>query len=228
MKDKILIVDDDKKLTKLLDAYLTKYGLRVITANHPSDGLKLLGSETPDLVILDVMMPDQDGFEVCRIIRQQSNVPIIMLTARGDVHDRIVGLEIGADDYMPKPFEPRELLARIQSVLRRGSGNGGHKGEILKSRDLVISLDKQQVLHHGKEVVLTSTEFSLLVVFMKNAGKVLDRDKIMIIIRGLDFEPFNRSIDVLISRLRNKLKDDPKKPKYFKTVWGSGYMFIGD
>jgi len=228
MKDKILIVDDDTKLTKLMDTYLTKFGLRVITANHPKDGLKLLGSENPDLVILDIMMPDQDGFEVCKIIRQQSNVPIIMLTARGDVHDRIVGLELGADDYMPKPFEPRELLARIQSVLRRGSANGTQQTEVLKSGDLVVSLDKQQVLLKKKELVLTSTEFSLLVVFMKNAGRVLDRDKIMIIIRGLDFEPFNRSIDVLISRLRNKLKDDPKNPKYFKTVWGSGYMFIGD
>ena len=225
MKKKILIIDDDQKLNRLLRDYLSKYEFQVYEATHPEKGLKVLKREKPDLVILDIMMPDMDGFEVCREIRKTSSVPIIMLTARGEVTDRIVGLELGADDYLPKPFEPRELVARMQSVLRRNAAPS--RSERLVFGELLVEPDKQTVFLEELPVDVTTMEFELLMLFLRNPGRVLSRDQIMDELRGLDWDVFDRSIDVLLSRLRQKLKDDPKQPAWIKTIWGAGYKFIG-
>jgi DNA-binding response OmpR family regulator len=225
MKEKILVIDDDEKLNQLLKDYLCNYGYHVHTVAHPSDGLDIIRRECPDLIILDIMLPDMDGFKVCREIRKISNVPIIMLTARGDVTDRIVGLELGADDYLPKPFEPRELLARIQSILRRSSLQ---PLSIIRFQGLEVDLEKHTVILFDKKIILTTMEFELLRLFIENPGKVLTRDCIMDSIRGLDWSTFDRSVDVLLSRLRQKLNDDPKDPKWILTVRSAGYKFIGD
>ncbi len=226
MNKEILVIDDDNKLNALLRDYLSEFGFTVSTETHPEKALGTLKSSTPDLIILDIMLPGMDGFEVCRKIRQSYDIPIIMLTARGEVEDRIVGLELGADDYIPKPFEPRELVARIQSVLRRGIETVKHGR--YKFKDLVVETDKQQVLQEGRRIELTTMEFEILCLFIRNPGKVLDRDWIMESLRGLEWEAFDRSIDVLISRLRQKLNDNPKSPRYIRTIWGRGYKFIGE
>ncbi len=226
MKHTILIIDDDEKLNELLHDYLTKYGFDVVSATHPFDGLELVASKNPDLIILDIMLPEMDGFEVCKQIRQNSSIPIVMLTARGEVTDKVVGLELGADDYLPKPFEPRELVARIQSVLRRSSNNSKQSQSVLKFGALVVNLENHEVTIGNEIVDLTSTEYELLSLFVKNPGKVLSRDQIMEWVSGIEWESFNRSVDVLVSRLRNKLKDDPKHPIYLKTIWGTGYLFL--
>jgi DNA-binding response OmpR family regulator len=226
-KKHILIIDDDHKLTELLKTYLTQFEMAVLTANHPAEGLSLLKNRRPDLVILDVMLPGKDGFEVCREIRKSSRVPIIMLTARGSVTDRVVGLEIGADDYLPKPFEPRELVARIQTVLRRLAPPPLAAGGTIQSGPLAVNLDQREATLNGKHLNLTTAEFEILVLFLKNPGKVLNRDWIMDYLKGIECEAFNRSIDITVSRLRKKLKDPVGKPKFFKTIWGEGYLFIG-
>ena len=229
MKPYILIIDDDEKLNLRLSKYLIKqFGFTVETASHPAEGMQKLKKNQYDLLILDVMMPDTDGFEVLRKVRQNQDLPVIMLTARGDVTDRIVGLELGADDYVPKPFEPRELVARIQTVLRRSTLEKKAKPTSKQQfRDLEIDFNTHTVKIKKESVSLTSLEFEILTLFIKNKGIVLDRDYLMDQLRGLDWEAYNRSIDVLISRLRQKLKENPKHPKYIKTVWGTGYIFIG-
>ncbi len=222
---KILIIDDDEKLNRLLTDYLSKMGFAVLTATLPSAGLEKLEKETPDLVILDVMLPEMDGFEVCRTIRQSSSVPVVMLTARGEVMDRVVGLEIGADDYLPKPFEPRELVARIQAILRRIQTKS--KSGIKTIGALCIDFHKYEVRVDDKLVHLTLNEFECLVLLVKNKGKVLNRDQIIEELRGIEWDAFNRSVDITMSRLRQKLGDDPKNPRFIKTIWGTGYLFIG-
>lgn len=222
---KILIIDDDEKLNRLLTDYLTKMGFTVLTETLPSAGLEKLAEETPDLVILDVMLPEMDGFEVCRTIRQSSSVPVVMLTARGEVMDRVVGLEIGADDYLPKPFEPRELVARIQAILRRIQTKS--KSGIKTIGALCIDFHKYEVRVDDKLVHLTLNEFECLVLLVKNKGKVLNRDQIIEELRGIEWDAFNRSVDITMSRLRQKLGDDPKNPRFIKTIWGTGYLFIG-
>ncbi|MGD9133949.1 MAG: response regulator transcription factor [Desulfobacterales bacterium] len=226
MNPTILIIDDDAKLNQLLKDFLKDFGFDVVTATHPAKGLKALKQASPDLVILDIMLPEMDGFEVCRAIRQTSNVPIIMLTARGEVTDKVVGLELGADDYLAKPFEPRELVARIQSVLRRTKQPGDN--QTLTFERLIIDLDKHIALLDGDPVDLTTNEFAALALLARNAGKVLNRDQILQELRGMDCDAFNRSVDIAVSRLRQKLKDDPKSPEFIKTVWGTGYVFIGN
>ena len=222
---KILIIDDDEKLNRLLTDYLSKMGFTVLTATLPSAGLEKLEEEAPDLVILDVMLPEMDGFEVCRTIRQSSSVPVVMLTARGEVMDRVVGLEIGADDYLPKPFEPRELVARIQAILRRIQTKS--KSGIKTIGALCIDFHKYEVRVDDKLVHLTLNEFECLVLLVKNKGKVLNRDQIIEELRGIEWDAFNRSVDITMSRLRQKLGDDPKNPRFIKTIWGTGYLFIG-
>jgi len=222
---KILIIDDDEKLNRLLTDYLSKMGFTVLTATLPSAGLEKLEKETPDLVILDVMLPEMDGFEVCRTIRQSSSVPVVMLTARGEVMDRVVGLEIGADDYLPKPFEPRELVARIQAILRRIQTKS--KSGIKTIGALCIDSHKYEVRVDDKLVHLTLNEFECLILLVKNKGKVLNRDQIIEELRGIEWDAFNRSVDITMSRLRQKLGDDPKNPRFIKTIWGTGYLFIG-
>ncbi len=224
MAGTILIIDDDEKLIRLLTEYISQYGYTVVSATTPDLGLKLVEKNDPDLIILDIMLPEKSGFEVCKEIRASRDVPIVMLTARGEVTDRIVGLELGADDYLSKPFEPRELIARIQSVLRRAAGRSGkiryHFG------DLVIDTQKRVAALRGEPIDLSTSEFEVLFLLAREQNRVLDRDKIMNNLRGMDWAAFDRSVDVLVSRLRQKLGDDPKKPKYIKTIWGTGYKFI--
>ncbi len=226
MKKTILIIDDDEKLNRLLKDYLGNQGYIVLTAIHPVDGLKKLKSQPPHLIILDVMLPDMNGFEVCKIIRRSSTVPILMLTARGDVTDKVVGLELGADDYLAKPFEPRELVARIQSILRRTQQT------VISAKrrfgSLVIDSQKRIAYLGNEPLDLTTTEFEALSFLVENRGVVLTRDQIMDALRGVECEAFNRSIDIAMSRLRQKLKDNPKSPVFIKTVWGTGYVFIAD
>jgi len=187
--------------------------------------MDLLVSENPDLVILDVMLPGQDGFEVCRNIRKTSSVPVIMLTARGEVTDRIVGLEIGADDYMPKPFEPRELVARIQNVLRRAN-TAPPLGQQLIYEGLEVDLERRTVKLDDKALDLTTMEYQLLALFAMHPGKTYTRDEILNELRGIDAQLFSRSVDILVSRLRQKLGDTSKQARFIKTVWGTGYAFV--
>jgi DNA-binding response OmpR family regulator len=227
---KILLIDDDEKLGVLLGSYFERFDLELVSATLPSVGLQILAEENPDLVILDVMLPEQDGFEVCRKIRKTSAVPIVMLTARGEVTDRIVGLEIGADDYLPKPFEPRELVARIQNVLRRSgqaADDADNSGE-LRFRDLEINTERRTVELEGDLLDLTTMEYQLLVLFAGNPGRTYSRDEILNGLRGIDAQIFSRSVDILVSRLRHKLKDTTKQPRFIKTVWGTGYTFVGE
>jgi DNA-binding response OmpR family regulator len=226
MTPTILIIDDDEKLNELLHDFLSDFGFKTISAVHPREGLKLLKKHSPDLVILDIMLPDMDGFEVCKAIRKTHTLPIIMLTARGEVTDKVVGLELGADDYLPKPFEPRELVARIHSVLRRVQKVDD--AQCLVFGRLAIDFSKRVAKLGGERVDLTTNEFTALVLLAKNSGKVLDRDQILQELRGMDCDAFNRSVDITMSRLRQKLRDDPKNPEFIKTVWGTGYVFVGE
>ncbi len=226
MNPTILIIDDDQKLNELLEGFLSDFGFTVLAATHPDQGLKKLKHKAPDLVILDVMLPGMDGFEVCRKIRQQSSVPIIMLTARGELMDKVVGLELGADDYLPKPFEPRELVARIHSVLRRSRKIDDTRPQVFGS--LEIDFPRQTARLDGHSVDLTTNEFAALALLAGSPGKVFDRDQILQELRGIDCDAFNRSVDITMSRLRQKLNDNPKKPIFIKTVWGTGYVFIGE
>lgn len=224
----ILIIDDDRGLNELLKTYLGQFGMQVLTAVRPDEGLMLLRAKAPSLIILDIMLPDQDGFSLCREIRKESSVPIIMLTARGELADRVAGLELGADDYLPKPFEPRELVARMQSLLRRAGMDrvSEASAEQIQADALTVDLRGRRAWLHGTELDLTTSEFEILALFLHRPGAVLTRDEIMDKIRGIDWEAYNRSIDVAVSRLRQKLQDDPKHPRYIKTVWGSGYLFL--
>jgi DNA-binding response OmpR family regulator len=224
-KPTLLIIDDDEKLNALLTDFLGGFGFRTVTATDAQAGLKRLERLRPALVVLDVMLPGMNGFEVCKAIRRTSNVPIIMLTARGDVTDRIVGLELGADDYLPKPFEPRELVARIQSVLRRGRPDEGN--EILRFGSLSIDRTARSATLAETPLNLTTNEFDALVLLVGKPGKVFSRDEILNALRGIDCEAYNRSVDITMSRLRQKLRDNPKSPRFIKTVWGTGYVFIG-
>lgn len=225
METTLLIIDDDEKLNRLLTKYLKEFGYRLFSATHPQKGLSLLKKESPDLVILDVMLPEMNGFEVCKQVRSSSSVPIIMLTARGDLMDKVVGLELGADDYLPKPFEPRELVARIQSILRRTQ----IQPEVSRTELGRLSVDwgRRRVWLDGAEIVLTNNEFSALALLVRHPGRVLDRDEILQELRGMESEAFNRTVDITISRLRQKLNDDPRHPEFIKTVWGAGYIFVG-
>jgi len=226
MNESVLIIDDDRKLNNLLLDYLAQFSFRVSAVTSPREGLCQIKQNEPDAVILNIMLPEMDGFETCKEIRKISSVPILMLTARGDVTDRILGLEIGADDYLPKPFEPRELVARIKSVLRRGSAAA--KKPIKTFGPLIINSNTYSVALNGEKLDLTTAEFEMLNFLSENPSKVLDRDKILDGIRGIEWNSFNRSVDVLISRLRAKLGDDPKNPRFLRTIRGAGYMFYGD
>ena len=223
----LLVIDDDARIRELVAEYLESRGYAVHTAEDGDAGLARLAGANYDLVILDVMMPGRDGFEVVREIRKASNVPVIMLTARGDDMDRIVGLELGADDYLPKPFNPRELLARIQAVLRRVA-EPTEASATLTAGSLSIDVDRRQVTLHGDRIDLTTTEFEILRTMVANAGRVISRDRLMELARGEDFASFDRSVDVHISHIRKKLGDDPRKPTFVKTVRGVGYTIPRD
>lgn len=219
---RILLIDDDDRLAVLLDEYFKRFDLQLINATLPSAGLQQLAQGRFDLVILDIMLPEMDGFEVCKRIRQQSDIPIIMLTARGEVTDRVVGLELGADDYLPKPFEPRELVARIQTILKRSQRQPG-QGARLQFADLVIDTDLQQASLAGVALQLSSMEYQLLAYLARSAGKTRSRDEILNHLKGIETEIYSRAVDIAISRLRQKLKPHD----LIRTVRGSGYVFIG-
>jgi DNA-binding response OmpR family regulator len=223
---RLLIAEDDPTLALGLEKDFVLEGYDVVVARDGTTACRLALTESFDLVILDVMLPGQDGFEVCRTIRKSSAVPIIMLTARGEVTDRIVGLEIGADDYMPKPFEPRELVARIQGVLRR-SASARPQGQKLSYEGLEIDLERRSAELDGETLDLTTMEYQLLALFAQNPRKTYTRDEILNELRGIDAQLFSRSVDILVSRLRQKLGDTSKQARYIKTVWGTGYAFIG-
>lgn len=228
MNKTILIIDDDTKLDELLSEYLTNNGYICFVSETPSDAFTKLKKNNFDLIILDIMLPEMDGFEVCKNIRKEYDTPIIMLTARGEVTDKIVGLELGADDYLQKPFEPRELLARISSIVRRVEGKLKLSANV-KFKNLTIDINKRTAFINEKDVELTTAEFELLLLFAKNNGKVLSRDDLMKNTRGISWESYNRSVDVMVSRLRSKLKNfSPKKEDYIKTVHSVGYMFFAE
>jgi DNA-binding response OmpR family regulator len=220
----ISVVDDDQKLLDLLKNYLEENGHRASAFKNPEAFLKQKFDEY-DLVILDILMPGIDGFEVLRELRKRSAVPVIMLTARGEVYDRIVGLELGADDYLPKPFEPRELLARIDAILRRTTAVH-REFKRYEYEDFNFIPDRMKLTVKGTEVTLTGAEFELLHYLCENPFRVLSRDLIMENTKSITWESFDRSVDVLISRLRKKLGDDPNDTRIIRTIWGEGYMFI--
>ena len=227
---KILIIDDDENLGELLTQYLLKNGIEACVANTPSKGFELIKKQKPDLLILDVMLPEKDGFEVCKEIRTKSAIygllPILMLTAHAEVSNRIVGLELGADDYLSKPFEPRELLARIQNILRR-YGDEGSLRKIQPIAGLDADVLRREIKMDSVLLELTTMEYELLILFRKYPNKTFTRDERMNLLRGIDAELFSRAVDTLVSRLRQKLNDTSKKPRFIKTVWGRGYEFVG-
>jgi two-component system, OmpR family, phosphate regulon response regulator OmpR len=221
--ERILLVDDDARLAAMVAEYLAGAGYRVVIAGTGAAGLERLAKEPFDALVLDLSLPDMDGLEVCRRLRERSPGAVLMLTARGDATDRIVGLEIGADDYLPKPFEPRELLARLKAILRRGRKSD--KEQLLSFGRLEVDRASRIVRVGGKEKPLTSFQFALLVALAENAGRVLSRDALMDLVKGEKLDAFDRSIDVHVSRIRAAIEDDPKKPRRVITVRGAGYVF---
>ncbi len=233
-KTKILIVDDDARLRDLLNRYLTEQGFSVRAVTDGNDMNRQLARERYDLMVLDLMLPGEDGLSICRRLRgSNENMPIIMLTAKGDDVDRIVGLEVGADDYLPKPFNPRELVARIQAVLRRQPapmppGAPSAEAEVVEFGPFSFNLAARSLARNGEDVPLTTGEFALLKALVQHPRTPLSRDKLMELARGREFGAFDRSIDVQVSRLRRLVEHDPAKPAYIQTVWGFGYVFIPD
>lgn len=224
----IAVVDDHQEIRELVARYLGQHGFRVTVAAGGADFRKLLETESFDLAVLDIMMPGEDGLSLCRDLRAGSRLPVIFLTAMAEDTDRIVGLEIGGDDYLTKPFNPRELLARIRAVLRRSQGEGNETTGQVKFADKVLDLARQEVTGgDGVAVPLSSAEFRLLSVFLEHPGKVLSRDELLDLTSGREAEVWDRSIDNQVSRLRRKIEDDPKSPGLIKTHWGDGYCFTG-
>ena len=217
-----LLIDDDQKLGDLLRNYLKSFDIELSVINDPRKAIETINKNDPDILILDIMMPHINGFELCKMIRKESNKPIIILSARGEADDKVKGIDLGADDYLSKPFEARELVARMHSLLRRTQ-----KGSASES-DQNFEVDQQrlEVSLNGSLLDLTTKEFELMDLFIKNPGTIFSRDEIIKEIKGIDAHLFSRSIDILISRLRHKIEDDPKEPKLIKTIWGKGYMFV--
>jgi two-component system phosphate regulon response regulator OmpR len=224
----LLVVDDDRETRELLSNYLGTQGFQVSTVEDGTAMDAWLATDTPDLVILDLMLPGEDGLSIARRLQSDLQVPIIMVSARGEDIDRIVGLEVGADDYLPKPFNPRELLARIRAVLRR-SGTPPEADDSTDARTefgpFVFQPEERLLYRDGKEVELSRAEFDLLAVFIERPNKVLSRDQIMNHLKRYDRDPFDRSIDVRVTRLRHKIEADPANPRFIRTVWGVGYQF---
>ena len=218
---KALLIDDDAKLASLLGNYLTKFEIELNSTTEPTLALDLIAEDEPDLIILDVMMPKMNGFEVCSGIRKKYKIPIIMLSARGESFDRVKGLDLGADDYMAKPFEPRELVARIHSLLRRVTDEDHYRQDIFE-----VNTINREISIDGQMLSLTNMEFELLELLLANPGTLFSRDDILKHLRGIEAKIFSRSIDILISRLRQKIETNPKEPKFIKTIWGKGYMFL--
>lgn len=223
MTNTILLIEDDTRLAEMVCDYLGEAGYHMSRAGTAADGLAMHGRGSFHAIILDLMLPDGDGLDVCREIRTRSDTPILVLTARGDTMDRVLGLEMGADDYLPKPFEPRELLARLRAILRRGASGG--KNELMIFGDLEIDRAARKVRLDGRDCDLTSYQFELLTVLADHAGRVLSRDQLMDMMKGEELEAFDRSIDVQISRIRALIEEDTKHPRRIITVRGAGYVF---
>jgi two-component system phosphate regulon response regulator OmpR len=221
--DRILIIEDDPRLAEMVSDYLGEAGFQVLRAATGATGLAMHEARGVDALVLDLMLPDMDGLEVCRRIRARADTPILMLTARGDAMDRVVGLELGADDYLPKPFEPRELLARLRSILRRRKAPTTSR--ILRFGRLEVDLDAREARLDGEACALTGHQFTLLVALAERAGRVLSREALMDLMKGETPEAFDRSIDVHISRIRSVIEDDVKRPRRIITVRGAGYVF---
>jgi DNA-binding response OmpR family regulator len=225
MGDRVLLVEDDPRLAEMLCEYLGQAGFRVTLAQLGSTALRQLADGGHDAVVLDLMLPDMDGLDVCRQLRTRSDTPVLMLTARGDAIDRIIGLELGADDYLPKPFEPRELLARLRAILRRRGPGLASPERSLRFGRLEIDIEARAVLLDGIRRELTSYQYDLLLTLAQNAGRVLSRETLMDKVKGEHLESFDRSIDVHMSRIRAAIEDDPRKPRRVITVRGAGYVF---
>jgi two-component system, OmpR family, phosphate regulon response regulator OmpR len=221
--ERLLLIEDDPRLARMVEDYLGAAGYRVTHAATGQAGLAVLEREQIDALILDLMLPDIDGLEVCKRVRARAQTPILMLTARGDAMDRIIGLELGADDYLPKPFEPRELLARLKAILRRS--HAGTEPSLMRFGRLEIDKDAREVRVDGNACPLTSYQFALLLALAERAGRVLSRDALFDAVKGETLEAFDRSIDVHISRIRAAIEDNPKKPRRVITVRGAGYVF---
>jgi len=221
---RILLIEDDPRLAEMVQDYLGKAGFPVTIAPKGALGIARQSRDTFECIILDLTLPDMDGLDVCRRIRAQAQTPILMLTARGDAMDRVVGLELGADDYLPKPFEPRELLARLKAILRRAVASAGPT-EVLRFGRLEIDVGAHEVRLGGEARPLTGHQFALLILLARNAGRVMSRDAIMDTLNQERLEAFDRSIDVHISRIRAAIEDDPKKPRRVITIRGAGYVF---
>ena len=223
MIDRVLIIEDDSRLAEMVQHYLGAAGFRVDRAADGRSGLALVARDHFDAVILDLMLPDMDGLDVCRAMRARGSVPILMLTARGDAMDRVIGLEIGADDYLPKPFEPRELLARLRAILRRS--RGGKQPDVLRFGRLEIDRGAREIRVDGEVKQLTSHQFALLLALAEHAGRVMSREALMDIVKAEPLEAFDRSIDVHISRIRAAIEDEARRPRRVVTVRGAGYVF---
>ena len=223
--NRVLVVDDDAKTVELVKVYLVRDGYRVLTAYDGNEALKLARESHPDLIVLDLMLPGMDGWQVCRTLRSESDVPIIMLTARTTEEDKLKGLDLGADDYMTKPFSPKELAARVRAVLRRLPGERGP--DEIKAGRLSMNLVSHEAWFDGRPLSLTSVEFKLLGILAKEPGRVHSRTSLIEEALGYDFEGFDRTIDVHILNLRRKVEPDPSHPRHIKTVYGVGYKFVG-
>ncbi len=224
---KLLVVDDDPEILELTKAYLSKQGFIVDCVDSGESMEAYLGHSQPDLVLLDLMLPGEHGLDIARRLKKESNLPIIIVSAQGDDIDRIIGLEVGADDYLPKPFNPRELLARVRAVLRRVQvdQSSGSDDNIRRFGEFSLDLASHRLSRADVVVPLTSGEFDLLSVLVEHPNKVLDRDRILDLLTGAERLPFDRSIDVRVTRLRGKIELDPSEPIHIRTIWGKGYMF---
>ncbi len=222
---KILVIDDEDNVCEVVRLYLTKEGYDVLKAHDGLEGLQKVKKEKPDFIILDIMLPEMSGWEVCRRIRETYDVPIIMLTAKGDEVDRIMGLEMGADDYITKPFSPGELVARVRAILRRAQGDAKLENEQLMFRNLHIDSSKRKALFNNKELILTPKEFDLLWFLANNPGRVFNREEILEKVWGYEYFGDGRTVDAHIKRLRKKLEDNPDSPQFIHTIWGVGYKF---
>ncbi len=226
---KLLVVDDDPEIRELAQAYLSRQGFVVDCVDSGESMEAYLAEHTTDLIILDLMLPGEHGLDLARRLKQDSDIPIIIVSAQGEDIDRIVGLEVGADDYLPKPFNPRELLARVRAVLRRAQrGSQSLDDSHLHFGEFALDLASHRLTKGDAHVPLTSGEFDLLAILAAHPNKVLDRDRILDLLTGAERSPFDRSIDVRVTRLRGKIEPDPSVPVYIKTVWGKGYMFCPD
>lgn len=224
----VVYVEDDERLARLTAKYLESHGVTVLLARDGREGLSLVLRERPDVLLLDLMLPGMDGLEVCRQVRARADTPIVMVTARGEEVDRVIGLEGGADDYIAKPFSSRELLARVRAQARRARGKAGPPTGRLVSGGIEVDPVGRTVLVDGREIALTTYEFDLLKIFVERAGRVLTREQLVDLVRGSADEAFDRSIDVHVSHLRKKLGDDPRTPRLIKTVRGVGYLFAAE